>query len=142
MIRLATVEDAEQLEILNSEFNGQGETGLECIRASLLHNRQEIVIVDDKNGELTGFICIQLKKSFCYNRYLPEVTELYVRRRFRRQGIASEMLSFAENYCKSRYPVQSLELLTGEDNFAAQAVYKMAGYEKDRETHMQKQIEK
>lgn len=142
MVRLATVEDADQLETLNSEFNGQGETNLKGIRASLLHNRQEIVIVDDKNGELTGFICIQLKKSFCYDRYLLEVTELYVRRCFRRQGIASEMLSFAENYCKSHYPVQGLELLTGEDNFAAQAVYKIMGYKKDGEIHMQKQIEK
>ena len=35
-------------------------------------NRREIVIVADGNGgRLAGFVCVQLKKSFCYDEYMP-----------------------------------------------------------------------
>lgn len=35
MVRIATEQDAAQLQMLNNEFNGEGETTLENIRASL-----------------------------------------------------------------------------------------------------------
>ena len=60
MVRIATVRDAEQLEILNNEFNGEGETTLDNIRNSLANNKQEVIVVDEQNGELTGFVCVQL----------------------------------------------------------------------------------
>ena len=55
MVRIATVQDAEQLEILNNEFNGDGETSLDNIRASLTDNKQEVIVVDEQNGELGRF---------------------------------------------------------------------------------------
>ena len=76
MVRIATVQDAEQLEFLNNEFNGEGETTLDNIRSSLANNKQEVIVVDEQNGELTGFVCVQLKKSFCYDDYMPEITEV------------------------------------------------------------------
>ena len=100
MVRIATEKDAEQLEILNNEFNGEGETTLENIRLSLADNKQEVIVVDEQNGELTGFVCVQLKKSFCYDDYMPEITEVYVKPQHRRCGIARVMLLFAEEYCK------------------------------------------
>ena len=39
-----------KLERLNAEFNGKGKTTEESIRASLLTNRREVVIVADGNG--------------------------------------------------------------------------------------------
>ena len=51
MIRKATVNDAEQLSVLNEEFNGKGET----------------------------------KKSFCYDEYMPEITEVYVNPTYRKK---------------------------------------------------------
>lgn len=36
MVRIATEKDAEQLEILNNEFNGEGETTLGLIIDDLL----------------------------------------------------------------------------------------------------------
>ena len=47
MIRLASVDDAAELELLNAEFNGKGKTTEESIRASLLTNRREIVIAQE-----------------------------------------------------------------------------------------------
>ncbi len=35
MVRIATVKDAEQLGILNDEFNGKGDTTIDNIRNSI-----------------------------------------------------------------------------------------------------------
>ena len=123
MVRVATEKDAGQLEALNNEFNGEGETTLDHIRSSLADNRQEIVVVDEANGELTGFVCVQLKRSFCYDDYMPEITEVY-----------------AEEYCKKQYPLHELGLLTGSENTVAQAAYKNLGYCRDDEIHLVKRV--
>lgn len=142
MVRIATVQDAEQLESLNKAFNGEGETSLDNIRASLGGNRQEIVVVDEATGELTGFVCVQLKKSFCYDAYMPEITEVYVKPQYRRCGIARAMIAYAEEYCKNHYPLHKYELLTGSKNIAAQTAYKRCGYCEDNEIHMVKRLSK
>lgn len=142
MVRKATENDAEQLDTLNSEFNGSGETSIENIKESLTCNRQEVVIVDEENGILTGFVCVQLKKSFCYDDYMPEITEVYVRPAYRNKGIAGNMISFAEDYCSKNYPLHKYELLTGTDNFAAQKLYNKLGYVDDSELHLSKRIKK
>ena len=140
MVRIATVQDAEQLEILNNEFNGEGETTLENIRASLAGNKQEIVVVDETNGELTGFVCVQLKKSFCYDEYMPEITEVYVKPQYRRCGVARSMIAYAEEYCKSHFPLHKFELLTGAENNVARMAYAKLGYCEDAELHLAKRF--
>lgn len=142
MVRVATINDAEQLGVLNEEFNGKGETTIENIRISLANNKQEVVIVDDENGVLSGFLCVQLKKSFCYDEYMPEITEVYVKPNFRKKGIASKMIAFAEEYCAKKYPLHKYELLTGTENNVAQSVYSRLGYIDDKELHLSKRIKK
>lgn len=140
MVRIATVRDAEQLEIMNNEFNGEGDTTLDNIRASLADNKQEIVVVDEMNGELTGFVCVQLKKSFCYDEYMPEITEVYVKPQYRRCGVARTMIAYAEEYCKSHYPLHKFELLTGAENDVARIAYAKLGYCEDAELHLAKRF--
>lgn len=140
MIRIATVNDAEQLNILNNEFNGEGETSIANIRNSLMHNKQEVVIVAEEDNLLVGFVCVQLKKSFCYDDYMPEITEVYVKPEYRKRGVASEMITFAENYCSKNYPLHKYELLTGQENLIAQSVYSKLGYTDDKELHLSKRI--
>lgn len=140
MVRIATVQDAEQLEILNNEFNGEGETTLDNIRSSLANNKQEVIVVDEQNRELTGFVCVQLKKSFCYDDYMPEITEVYVKPQYRRNGIARAMITYAEEYCKQRLPIHKFELLTGTENDGAQSVYAKLGYSEDGELHLSKRL--
>lgn len=107
-----------------------------------MRNQQEVVIVDDEDGLLTGFVCVQLKKSFCYDEYMPEITEVYVRPAYRKRGIASEMISFAEDYCSKNYPLHKYELLTGNENIIAQSLYNKLGYIDDSELHLSKRIKK
>lgn len=142
MIRTATVKDAEQLGALNEEFNGEGETTIENIRESLANNPQEVVIVAEEDGILTGFVCVQLKRSFCYDVYMPEITEVYVKPAYRKRGFASEMITFAEEYCNKNYPLHKYELLTGKKNLTAQSVYGKLGYIEDNELHLSKRITK
>ena len=142
MVRIATVRDAGQLSVLNDEFNGKDETTIDNIRNSIINNKQEVVIVADENGVLAGFVCVQLKKSFCYNDYMPEITEVYVVPTYRKRGIASEMITFAENYCTQNYPLHKYELLTGKKNTVAQSVYGKLGYIDDNELHLSKQIKR
>jgi len=139
MIRLATVNDAEQLSRLNEEFNGE-ETTIESIRESLINNQQEVVIVAEEDNALVGFVCVQLKKSFCYDDYMPEITEVYVMSEYRKRGIASNMILFVEEYCSKKYPLHKYELLTGKKNVTAQMVYKKFGYADDEEIHMVKRV--
>ena len=51
MVRIATVNDAEQLKILNNEFNGEGETSIDNIRNSLMNNK--LGYVDDNELHLS-----------------------------------------------------------------------------------------
>ncbi len=139
MIRLATVNDAEQLRRLNEEFNGE-ETTIESIRESLRNNTREVVIVAEEDNALVGFVCVQLKKSFCYDDYMPEITEAYVMTEYRKRGIASNMILFAEAHCSKTYPLHKYELLTGKENVTAQTVYGKLGYTDDAEIHMVKRV--
>lgn len=140
MVRLAEISDAENLMILNDKFNGKGETAIENVIKSLENNKQEIIVVAEEKKILVGFVCVQLKKSFCYNNIIPEITEVFVDEIYRRKGIAGEMISFAESYCKKHYKFTHFELLTGVENNEAQALYKKMGYNDDGELHLSKQI--
>ncbi len=142
MIRFATVEDAEQLEKLNNEFNGKGETSLENIKKSLAENKQELIIVAEEAGILVAFLCVQLKKSFCYDEYMPEISELYVNPKYRRRGISQTLMSFAEKYLAENIPYSRIELLTNKKNLVAQAAYTKFGLCEDSEMHLSKRAEK
>lgn len=137
-IRLATPQDSEQLYLLNEKFNGKDETTLDNIKESLSKNHQEIVVVAEEKNILAGFVCVQMKKSFCYNDYMPEITEVFVLEEYRRRKIASEMILFAEKYCKQNYSLHKFELLTGNKNLEAQALYHTLGYRNEGELHLSK----
>ena len=140
MVRLAVPSDAQALSRLNDDFNGAGETTVDHIRRSLLENAQEIVVVAEENGMLAGFVCVQIKRSFCYTSVTPEITEVYVDPAFRRRGYAGEMIRFAQRYCAEHFAVDRFELLTGKDNFSAQALYTQLGYTDDGEMHLAKEV--
>ena len=105
-------------------------------------NSNENLLVPTHENELVGFVCVQLKKSFCYDEFMPEITEVYVKPMHRKKGIASEMILFAEDYCRIKYPLHKYELLTGKENLIAQSVYSKLGYSDDSELHLSKRIKK
>lgn len=110
------------------------------LRESLSNNQQEVIVVAEENSVLVGFVCVQLKKSFCYDDYMPEITEVFVDKDYRRKKYASEMIAYAESYCTKKYPLHKFELLTGKSNFAAQALYDSLGYCDEGELHLTKRF--
>ena len=51
MIRLATPLDAQQLFLLNQEFNGIGVVTLDIIKDRILNNKYEIIVVSEEDGD-------------------------------------------------------------------------------------------
>lgn len=138
--RLASGDDAEQLEELNCEFNGEGLTDAEAIRAALEGNTQELVVVADEEGTLAGFICVQIERSFCYADASAEISEVYVRPKYRKRGVADAMMKFAEEQCRILGDVRKIEVLTGENNIAARTLYERMGYRDQGAKHLAKKI--
>jgi ribosomal protein S18 acetylase RimI-like enzyme len=64
---------------------------------------------------------------------MAEITEVFVDEKHRRRKNASKMIAFAEMYCTQNYALHKLELLTGKENFEAQAMYQTQGYHKEDE---------
>ncbi|MGI6566489.1 MAG: GNAT family N-acetyltransferase [Limnochordia bacterium] len=48
------------------------------------------------NGSAAGFACAQLCSSFCYDWPFGEITEMYVRKAYRRRVVGSALLAFLE----------------------------------------------
>lgn len=138
-IRLAVAEDGEQLLRLNEAFNGKDETSLQRVREMLERSDLETVVVAEAEGALAGFACVQMKHSFCYRLPAAEITEVYVRPEFRRRGLARGMIAFAEAHCQ-KAGVRKVELLTGQDNQVAQALYRGLGYQAEDELLMKKYL--
>lgn len=139
-VRVATAEDAEQLLDMAREFGCEELADADSVRASLESNAQEIVIVSEEEGVLAGFLCLQLKRSFCCSLCSPEINRVYVRPKFRKRGLAGAMVSFTEHCCRKKGTGNEIEILTGSLNSPAHTVYERLGYRNDGAKHLVKTI--
>lgn len=138
-LRIATGIDIVNLFELNEEFNGKNCTTKELIEKSIIANDQEIVCIAYVEGVAAGFICGQLFKSMCYAVNYAEITELYVREEYRRQGVATKLMNYIENIFKAK-SIKGFQLFTGKDNVNAQAFYEKLGYKKTDELMYRKRL--
>ena len=137
MIRLASVGDAGELERLNAEFNGKGKTTEESIRASLT-NRRDCHRCGRQRRTARRLRLRSAEKIVLLRRIYARDNRGLCPSRVSRAGRRAEMLTFAQEYCKT-YLLHSFELLTG-DNTAAQKLYSAIGFECSGEIHMSKQV--
>ncbi len=138
-LRIATGEDVGNLFEMNEEFNGKNCTTKELMRSSIDSNEQEVVSISYIDGVAAGFICGQSIRSMCYDKCYVEITELYVREEYRRQGIATKLINYIENIFEERN-IKELKLFTGKDNTAARAFYEKLGYKKIDEVMYKKKL--
>lgn len=138
-IRLADKNDAAALFEMNERFNGAGSTSKELLADSLENNGQEAVFIATVDGAAAGFCCAQLFKSMCYRSYYAEITELFVAEEYRKQGVATALMAFAENYFKDKN-VKGYQLFTGKQNQVAQVFYEKNGYTKSEEQMYRKRM--
>ncbi|MEG6613289.1 GNAT family N-acetyltransferase [Pseudoclostridium thermosuccinogenes] len=138
-LRIATGEDVGNLFEMNEEFNGKNCTTKELMRSSIDSNEQEVVSIAYIDGVAAGFICGQSIRSMCYDKCYVEITELYVREEYRRQGIATKLINYIENIFEERN-IKEFQLFTGKDNTAARAFYEKLGYKKIDEVMYKKKL--
>lgn len=125
VIRLANTYDAEELSLMNYEFNDV-KIRNEQVRNSL-RNSDEIIAIAKVGEKHAGFACAQKFDSFCYEKPQGEITEVYVRKEYRRKGIASAMVEFLEKRLSS-VGVGEVKILTDINNEAAIKTYTLSGY--------------
>ena len=138
-IRLATVYDAEELSILNQEFNGGTRRSSLEIKDRLVQGK-ELVAVASENDKLVGFACAQYFTSFCYDEPQGEITEMYVRESARRKGIATSLIAILEKKLQDLH-VREVKILTGTKNLEALQTYTKSHYAKQEETVLFKELD-
>ena len=131
-------EDREQLCRLNQAFNGPGDKTPAAVGEDLSSLPGELTFVAEEAGELVGFCCCQVIRSWCYPQPAAQLTELYVAPAHRRKGAAAGLLALAEKACAA-LGAEGLTLLTGEDNRTARAFYESQGYRLSGEVHYEKE---
>lgn len=139
VIRLAHQEDAPQLAVLNQEFN-DSPVSAEQVSAYLDNcPGHEKTVVADLDGEIAGFACLQVYRSWCYPDPWAELTELYVRPEHRRRGLARAMVGFAEQLARE-IGATEIVLLTGERNAPAQSLYRGCCYVQQSKSSFSKDL--
>ncbi|NMB24800.1 MAG: GNAT family N-acetyltransferase [Firmicutes bacterium] len=126
-VRIASKADTDELIAMNHEFNDV-KVDSQWVQESLDTNLQhEIVAIAYVGHRAVGFACGQVYSSFCYDSLCGEITEMYVRKTHRRQGVGSALLVFLEQTLQTR-GVTSIKILTGQKNRGAQKLYTRLGY--------------
>ena len=98
-----------------------------------LQNKESIIYIAlSEKKEALGFV--QLYETFGSLQMgkIVILYDLYVKREFRKLGIANQLMKKSEEFAKS-IGAKSIELSTAKNNFNAQSLYEKIGYTKDEE---------
>ena len=89
--------------------------------------------VAQRHGELAGYVTLLWTSAYgpFADRQVPEVADLNVLPRYRRQGIGNALLDQAESAASARSPVVGLGVGLYSDYGAAQRIYARRGYVPD-----------
>ncbi len=146
-IRVATLNDAAIVAELFTEFNALlGTDGLpeedsydpELIAVSEAQMAQrlaamtgvETVLLAETAEGVAGLCCLRMIPYIGQDVPYAEVTQLYVRAAFKRQGIGAELLRDAEARAQAT-GATCVHIITGQTNHDAQAFYRAQGYRID-----------
>jgi ribosomal protein S18 acetylase RimI-like enzyme len=144
-VRQVTARDAAVVAKLMSEFNDLvGADGLpdhehfqpqnthvsekQMMRRLELMAPVEKTYVADVQGEPAGLACLRLVPYIGQDVPYAELTQIYVRERFRRNGVGAALLARVELDAVTA-GATCVHLITGADNYGAQAFYWARGYE-------------
>ena len=146
-IRTATLQDAAVVAALFSEFNALlGVDGLpeedsydpdlmQVTESQMMRRLDgmmgiERVFLAEAGGDYVGLCCLRLVPYIGQDVPYAEVTQLYVRPRFQRQGAGSKLLEAAEERARLA-GCTCVHIITGRNNVGAQAFYAAQGYRSD-----------
>jgi GNAT superfamily N-acetyltransferase len=125
--RVARMDDLSDLARLNELFNEVVSTP-DQLEARLAHPKcVEIPIVAEIDNRVVGFAALRVAPSVFYKEAHAELTEIYVEEPYRRQGVGSALVRFAERLAR-RKAAEEIILQTGRSNQGAQDFYSAMGY--------------
>ena len=144
-IREVGPSDAAEVALLFSEFNAiLGADGVPddvaFLREHVIVSAEEMeqrlgamagveqVLVAKLDREPAGLACLRLVPYIGQVVPYAELTQLYVRERFQRQGIGAALIAATEERAAAA-GATCVHIITGRNNTAAQAFYRNAGYE-------------
>jgi GNAT superfamily N-acetyltransferase len=138
-IRLATFEDAPELDRLNAAFN-ESSDGAENIARRLADPRRvDLPLLAEVDGQRAGFACLRVVPNLFYPVMYAELTELYVEPAFRRRGVGRALVAYAEALAREQ-GAHGMKILTGDDNEEGHGLYRAMGYQDDEETVFVKRL--
>ncbi len=129
-IRTVQIEDAEQIYVLNQEFNPKfyqftAEQVQQRIR-SLLINERDIVLIAEKNQQVIGFIHGSLYELL-FSELMVHVVCLIVSESNRQQGVGSQLLAELEQWA-TQQGAKAMKLLSHPIRTNAHRLYEKRGY--------------
>ena len=119
--------DIPEFLVMNNDLNDVDCGTLDSMRESLRNNKNEFIYIAKHNDEAVGFICGQLYSSICYASKQGEMTELYVKKNYRRMGVATKLVKHMENELVKN-KAHEITIITGQKNLTAQKLYEKCGY--------------
>ncbi|MBW4510660.1 MAG: GNAT family N-acetyltransferase [Scytonematopsis contorta HA4267-MV1] len=100
-------------------------------------NRGCIYIFENQD-DITGYAILIYFWSNEYGGEILNIDELFIKKEYRRQGIAREFFQFLENEFKNKVVAFALE--TTQENHTAYKFYRQSGFEEYRNTVLFKQF--
>lgn len=137
-VRIAKIDDVNELFELNASF--ENTTTLELMKQSLSENDNEIVCIATVDGKAVGYACGLIVKSMCYSRARADIETVYVKEKYRGQGIGKALIKCLENQLIS-LGIFHFHIITDSDNTKAQSLYTKIGYSKTGEILLDKSID-
>jgi GNAT superfamily N-acetyltransferase len=132
--QMATIADLALLQDLVQEFHDIEQLPFdpEIDRRVLIHFLTDQSLgqawLIQQNAEVIGYLILTLGYSLEYRGQDAFIDEFYLRPSYRRQGIGTQTLAFAEEVCKT-LNVQALHLEVDFENPNAQRLYHKVGYQ-------------
>lgn len=147
-VRLATVADLTGLLLLATEFARQTETSSfdpDTARAGILaalrdpDRHGQFVVVEDGDRAVIGQAMLIRVWDEWQNGFVLEITSVCVTEPWRRRGVCSALLQYAEDFARSQDTVL-LRLAVKVDNTAAFAAYRKHGFQGTDLVVLEKQV--
>lgn len=130
IVREAELEDASAVHDLLFEFNGEALSLSTLTRRMQQVANLETAFLAERRGSLAGLLVLRIVPTISDAQDWAEITELYVRPPFRRQGIGAALVRAAVNCSRSR-GCSELHLLVDPANQEAHAFYEASGFSRD-----------
>ena len=130
IVRETGPEDAAVVRDLLVEFNGEA-LPLDALSCRMQQAANlEMTFLAEQAGSPAGLLVLRIVPTLSDPQDWAEITELYVRLPFRRQGIGTALVRAAVDRCRSRGCSQ-LNLLVDPANQEAGAFYRASGFRLD-----------